>query len=159
MPQKSYLLQEEFEVAIGEENPGGPTSESQPSQSCSLSLNCFTEIIYLELEPNSVCIVPPCSDMLLIPLQTFSLYSHFTRFVHSPATDIYLPILIMTHRLGQGGFGEVYLCVHRESGIRYALKVLEHADEVPAYPISRECRIAKLLDHVSDLSLVLSISN
>ena len=56
-------------------------------------------------------------------------------------------------RLGQGGFGEVYLCHHRASGTPYALKVLEHSEELSAYPIARECRIAKSLKHVSNINI------
>ena len=51
--------------------------------------NYFVEIMYLELEPNSVCSTSPSPDMSLTSLQTFSLYSHFTRFVYLFVTYIF----------------------------------------------------------------------
>ena len=66
--------------------------------------------------------------------------------------------LIANNRLGQGGFGEVYLCRHRASGTPYALKVLEHSEELSAYPIARECRIARSLKHVSNVNIYGSMS-
>ena len=84
------------------------------------------------------------TDLFFIqPLFQVRLFLH----IHS------LLCLIANNRLGQGGFGEVYLCHHRASGSPYALKVLEHSDEVPAYPIARECRIAKSLKHVSNINI------
>ena len=98
---------------------------------------------------------------VLLPLLNMPSVSHRYRYFLYTATfpglslSLFNPSfrLIVNHRLGQGGFGEVYLCHHRASGSPYALKVLEHSDEVPAYPIARECRIAKSLKHVSNINI------
>jgi hypothetical protein len=52
-------------------------------------------------------------------------------------------------RIGEGGFGEVYSCIHRESGKQFAIKIIradKAQDDEALHRFSREMRALKSLD-------------
>lgn len=56
-------------------------------------------------------------------------------------------------RLGEGGYGEVFVCEHKESGDRRAVKILEVADETQHDRVLNEFNILKGLDHPNLLKI------